>query len=635
MKVIFYFILYTNILFADTLDSLLTEYKTTSENSLKTVDEKLGHVLIYSQKEIRLMQYNKLSDILKELPLLNLNKNRYGLSSPSLTGTKTTTSGFFRFFINDHEISSAYDQSPSLTWGDMPLDFIDHIEIYYGDSSFALGNETGIYFIRIYTKSAIKENGGELKSIISSHGSNSQSMTYSQSFENGWSYLMFLNNDKTKETALYDGHSLYNNGDRRYLYLDISKDTAKINIGYTDVKKDNYLGLALDVPSDNGKIVSKDLFIDVTNYFLDDKSIKTGLSVDINDATSQEKNAQGMALVPVLNLSNMGLTIPKEFREDLQFTKTNAYISKTLQYENNNLLTTFGVKNKTYTVKDRTTVNFANITRNVGQYNNFDDETVYSLLFQDDYKVNDKLTLLANAKVDNYQRSGLLEDSTESLFRVGAIYTPFENFGLKSFYTQTYLPPSFYNMDFANKSKPAMESQKYKFYTVEGVFTEGESKFGVTYNHVKIEDFIYLTPVGFINIDHTIRTEGLIFDYEYSLSDKNKIHLNYYTTSLSETINNSNNGGYIKFMGGYNKIDYFTSLLYRNSYRYLNVEVRDSFDLGVGATYHFTKDFSASIKGINLLDKSTKSLYTKGFPGTSYALEDYDRSIYLTVKWIF
>lgn len=635
MKVVLVFILFANILLADTLDTLLQKYKNTSDNSLQTVDEKQGHVLIYSQKELRLMQYSKLSDIIKELPLMNLNKNRYGLSNLSLPGTKTTTSGFFRFFINDHEISSAYDQSPSLSWGDLPLDFVDHVEIYYGESAFAQTSETGIYFIKIYTKSAIKENGGELKSTLSSSGSNTQSLMHSQIFENGWSYLMFLNNEKSKDSTQYNGHTLYNNGNQRYFYLDAKNENSNINIGYTDVKKDNYMGLSLDVVPDSGEISSKDFFIDAAHYLSDDKSIKASFAININNQTYDEKNAQGMALIPVLNLASMGTTIPKELSEDLKFIKTNASLSKSLVHNDNTLISALNVINKKYEVNNRKTTNFLNQVTDVGQYNNFDEETIYSVLFQDHYKVNDNLSLIANAKVDKYQRSGFVEDLTETLFRVGAIYTPFENFGLKSFYTQTYLPPSFFNVDFADKSKPNIKVQKYKFYTVEGVYTADEAKFGVTYHNVKMEDFIYLTPIGFTNIDHIIKTDGLIFDYEYRFSQKDKIHLNYYTTSLSESINNSSKGGYIKFIGGYDKLEYFTSLLYRNAYQYLDIHVRDSFDVGLGATYYFTKEFSGSIKGVNLFNKSTKSLYAKGFPETVFALEDSDRSIYLTLKWIF
>jgi len=635
MKIILLIALSVGLLLADTLDSLLQEYKTTSDNSLQTVNEKIGHVVIYSQKEIRLMQYTKLNDILKELPLLNVNTNQFGLTNYSLIGSKTTTSGFFRFFINDHEISSGYDQSTSLSWSDLPLDFVDHVEIYYGESSFSFGNETGIYFVRIYTKSALKENGSELNGLITTKGSHSESFTNSSSLENGWSYLMFLNHEQIKYTTLYDGHKLNTNGDKKYLYADVSNETTKINMGYTDVSKNNYAGLALDATPDSGQNLSKDFFINYTHYFLDDKSLKANLSVDVNDRSYDEANAQGIGLIPVLNFSNLGATIPKNFNEDLRFFKTNAYLSKSFDVEDNSFIAALNVKNKTYDVQNRETTNFMNQTRNVGNYNAFDEETTSSILFQDNYKLNDTLILVANAKLDSYDRNAYLQDSTETLLRVGAIYTPTENWGFKSFYTQTALPPSFYNVDYADRTKPNLKSQQYYIYTLEAVYTEGDSKFGINYNHVDMDNFLYLTPVGFINIDRTITTNGLIFDYEYSFSNRDKIKLNYYTSNLSETVNNSTKGGFIKFMGGYQKFDYFTSVIYRNGYEYLNLDIPNSFDMSLGATYHVTKDLSYSIKASNILDKSTKSLYLENFGKTNFALDDNDRSVTLSFRWVF
>jgi iron complex outermembrane receptor protein len=635
MKIILLIVLSVSLLSADSLDSLLQEYKTTSDNSLQTVNEKIGHVVIYSQKEIRLMQYTKLNDILKELPVLNINTNQFGLTNYSLIGSKTTTSGFFRFFINDHEISSGYDQSTSLSWGDLPLDFVDHVEIYYGESSFSFGNETGIYFVRIYTKSALKENGSELNGLITTRGSHSQSFTNSSSFENGWSYLLFLNQEQIKYTTLYNGQKLNANGDKKYLYTDISNETTKINMGYTDVSKNNYAGLALDATPDSGKNLSKDFFINYTHYFLDDKSLKANLSVDVNDRSYDEANAQGIGLIPVLNFSNMGPTIPKNFYEDLRFVKTNAYLSKSFDVEDNSFIAALNVKNKTYDVQNRETTNFMNQTRNVGKYNNFDEETTSSILFQDNYKLSDTLILVANTKLDSYDRNAYLQDSTEMLLRVGAIYTPTENWGFKSFYTQTALPPSFYNVDYADKTHPNLKAQQYYIYSLEAVYTEGDSKFGINYNHVDIDNFLYLTPVGFINISRTITTNGLIFDYEYSFSDRDKIKLDYYTSNLSETVNNSTKGGFIKFMGGYQKFDYFTSVIYRNGYEYLNLDIPNSFDMSLGATYHVTKDLSYSIKASNILDKSTKSLYSENFGKTNFALDDNDRSVTFSFRWVF
>lgn len=640
-KIIFIFSILINILCADSLNTLLQEVEETSHNSLQTIDEKLGHVLVYSQKELRLMQHHKLSDVLKELPLINLNRNRYGLTTPSLAGTKTTVSGFFRLFVNDHEVSSIHTQSFALSWGEMPLDFIDYIEVYYGESSFYLGNETGIYFIRVYTKSANKENGTQYKTVFSNNDSLSQSITHSDNFENGWSYLLFLNQNKTNDDNEYKNQILHNDMKNRYFYLDINKDTTNINIGYSDVKKDSFMGLSLDVVSESGDANSKDYFIDVSRYFLHDESLKIGASYNIYEREYNEKNSQGLWLVPIIDLTqNPNNTIPKEFSENLKFTKTTGYITKKFKYNDNQFLTSFHIKQKTHKLIDRKTVNFANQVTVDNKFNDFSKETIYSFILEDNYTLNDKITLIGNAKFDKYDRDTYLEDSDEEMYKVGVIYTPFDNFGLKSFYTKTYLPPSFYNSDFASYRNKDIKTQKYEFFTSEAVFTTEKSKFGVTYHHVKIDDFIYFTPIGFENINHQIKTRGLIFDYKYNFSKNNALAVNYYTTRSSEQINNSDSGGYIKFMGSFAKVEYFTSVIYRNKYEYKpttsnHVFVGDSYNLNLGATYNYSRDVSISLKGENLLDKSTESLFTDGFPATNYSMKDFDRTVSLSLKWVF
>lgn len=609
--ILLFIILYTSV-FATNLDYLLEEYDTINQKSLQTVDEKLGHVFIYSQKDIKLMQYHKLNDILKELPLLNLNKNRYGLSSLSLAGTKTTVSGFFRVFINDHEVSSIYNQSAAVSWGELPLDFIDYVEIYYGESSFAFGNETGIYFIRLYTKKGVKENGSEINLKGSSKGSSSESFTNSRTFENGWSYLFYGNNQKVKETRTYKNDKLLNNSTRRYLYLDLSNENTDINMAYSDLKKDIYMGMSHDAVPDDGEMITKDFFVDVTKYFLDDNSLKTNISYDVNNLDNKEINQEGMSFLPVRRV--------KKLDKDLRFTKVKASVTKSFEYKDNNFLAGVSASEKKYTHGKNTN-------------NDFDKETINSLVFQDDYKLTDNLILIGNAKFDTYKRAGFLEDFSEELYRIGAIYTPFENFGLKTFYTKTYLPPSFFDIEYAFLDKN-LDIQKYKFYTVEAVYTTQKSKICVTYHDVKIDDFIYLEPtIGFMNIDHTIETSGYIFSYEYLFENANKIQLNYYTTTLSETLNNASKGGYIKYMGEYDKFEYFTSVVYKNAYSYKDINVDASYDLSLGVSYNINKNLKVSLKGENLLDNSTESLYADS--GKDFAFDDYERSATLSLKWIF
>jgi len=640
-KYFIYLFLFINILYAQNIDTLLQEYESNTKKSLKTVDEKLGHVKIYSQKDLKLMQYTTLTDILKEFPINNLNNNKFGISNLSLSGSKTDVSGFFRFFINDHEVSSTYTQSSSLSWINLPLDFIDYIEVYRGNSSFALGSDAGIFFIRIYTKNPMKENGSQVVGTIASHGTNSQSITHTDILQNGWSYLSYFNNTKEHDKRTYNNNTLENDAQRRYFYLNMQKENTSINFGYTDVKKDNYIGLSLDANPDSGEIESKDYFFDFTQNFLDDKSLKVNFAYDFSEVDYEEKNSSGLEVLPVLNMASLGTTIPKEYYQNIELKKYSGLLSKTFSTNKNNFVVGTTFQNKKYFTKQNRTVNFLNITTDVGQFTPFDEETISSLFVQDDYKFDDKLSLIGNAKFDKFKRDGGLDDFTSEHYRVGAIYTPFKKFGIKSFYTKTSLAPTFYNIDYADitdSNSYNMKNQEYKYYSVEGVYADEKSRFSILYTNVKIENFIYFSPVGFINIDdHTIKTQNWIFDYTYELSAKHKLQLNYYRTSLSETLNNSSKGGYIKFTGEFDKFDYFTSLIYRNGYSFTTVNVPNSYNFNLGATYHFSKDISISLKGENLLNKSTKSLYKDGLfdTGTNFALEDYQREVTLSMKWVF
>ncbi len=631
-KNLIYLLLSINFLHAQNIDTLLEEYELNTRSSLKTVDEKLGHVTIYSQKDLRLMQYTTLSDLLKEFPLSNLNKNKLGTPSFSLPGSKTDVSGFFRFFINDHEVTSNYTQAPSSSWIDLPVDLIDYIEIYRGNSSFALGSENGIFFIRIYTKKPSQQNGSQLFLSAASHGSSSQSFSHAETFENGWGYLAYLNISNSNDSTFYKTNKLHNDSEQRYFYLSLEKDTTQINLGYTDIEKDNYVGMAMDGVPDNGNIKSRDYFIDLKKYFLDDSSLKVQISYDRNEIEYKEADASGIGVIPLIDLANIPATLPKEYDQSNNVTKLNGFVSKSFSCNNNNLLLGLNFQEKKYNIEKNISTNFAGITTQTPSLSNFNKEQVGSILLQDDYKLNEKLLFVVNGKFDKTKRNGGLEDLSDEQYRLGAIYTPFENFGLKAFYTKTYITPSFFNIDYAREE---LKPQEYKYFTLEGVYAKDNSRLSVLYNDVKIRDFLYYSPVGFITIDHTVKTSGFIFDYTYEFSSGDKVQLNYFTTELSETMNNSSKGGYIKYMGSYGSFEYFSSIIYRNGYKYLNVDVDDSFNFSLGTTYNISKNTSISLKGENLFDNSTESLYKEGLLGNDFAMEDYQREVTLSMKWVF
>ena len=136
----------------------------------------------------------------------------------------------------------------------------------------------------------------------------------------------------------YKNDKLLNDGTRRYLYLDISNENTDINMAYTDLKKDTYMGMSYDAVPEDGEILTKDFFVDVTKYFLDDKSLKTNVSFDVNNLNNTETNPEGMSFLPVRGV--------KHFDKDLRFTKVKASVTKSFEYGNNNFLTGLSASEK-------------------------------------------------------------------------------------------------------------------------------------------------------------------------------------------------------------------------------------------------------------------------------------------------
>lgn len=635
-------LLINSVLFAENLDNLLEEYKISSDLSNKTLNEKIGHLNIYTQQQLKQMQYNKLSDVLKELPILNQNNNVYGVKNENIAGFYSSISTSMRIFINDHEISAVQTLSPFLVWDSLPLDFISHIEIYTGDSSFSLGNEPGTIFVRVYTKSPYQENGSQLTTTVTSENGKYMGVSHSQVLENDWAFLAYAGTQKEENSKLHKNQLLHNDSNRQYLYLTMQKENSKIDFGYSDLSKDNFIGLSRDTVPDSGEIESRDYFVNYSNTFLRDNSLKTVFSIDINERNYEEKNLDsnplknGISLIPVIDQTNILGTIPTYYDENLRFEKYDAYISKTFERKSNEIILASSIKQKRYILQDRTTISNTQ-TLEDKPFNDFDTETLYSLMVEDTYKINDKLNVMADIKLDTYNRNADLDDSTEHLYKLGLMYMPTDNLGFKLFATQSYVAPTFYYVDFQSPTVSNLESQKINYYTLENVYAYNSNKFNLILTNIQVDDMIYLTPKGFENFNDKVEGNSIMFKYTYSIDLRNQLMFNVYTVDSNQDEMNSSSGGNIKYMGSYQKFDYFTSLLFKDGYKVSNLNIDDGYDLNAGVTYNHTKNLSFSLKGENLLNNAIESIYRDTTNTTSpyFSLIDQERTYMMTMKWLF
>lgn len=147
----------------ENISDLLALYKEESDLSNITKKEAAGLLDVYTRDDLEKMQVRTLMDVLKTLPDIYAGRNYMNLTTLTRPTMQHMPSTAVRLYINDHDMTSASAGSSFLIWGNMPVEYIDHIEVYKATSSIEFGNENAIIVIKLYTKSAGRENGGKVR----------------------------------------------------------------------------------------------------------------------------------------------------------------------------------------------------------------------------------------------------------------------------------------------------------------------------------------------------------------------------------------------------------------------------------------------------------------------------------------
>ena len=143
----------------------------------KTKDESAGNLIVYTRDDLERMQVESLKDILKSLRGFTYLENRFGQPDILNADPITYYSKSVRIYLNENELLTSLSGSGFIIFGDMEMDFIDHVEIYEGFPSFDIGVEPATIVIRLYTKSPKHdEGGGRVKAMLGSHGTNKENV---------------------------------------------------------------------------------------------------------------------------------------------------------------------------------------------------------------------------------------------------------------------------------------------------------------------------------------------------------------------------------------------------------------------------------------------------------------------------
>ncbi|WP_434658122.1 TonB-dependent receptor plug domain-containing protein [Sulfurimonas sp. NW9] len=619
-------------LFSQELHSLLDAYKKESDLSKVTKRDTSGFLEIYTREDLERMQAHNLLDVLKTVPGLYLKRGANNLTLFTTASAQSTPVTFSRIYINDHDMTSSSFGSGFLIWGEMSIEYIDHIEIYKATSSMEFGNENASIIVKLYTKDAARDNGSKVRIIGDSRGGYDANIYTTDITKNGISYFAYANSDNIRRKTY---HNTYNNktydfkSDKKgyNLYGSLGYKDYKLEFGKYYKKNDSFIGIGTHKTPEGGGLDAQQLYIHLTKKF--PKRLKLQISYDNLEYNRQYNDENGIRIAnaPLINSYNI------KFNDDI----FSVILEKKFQNDANTLFIGSFYKYKAFTAKGDY-YDTALTYRHQNQLSN--SLNLVSLYAEDTYAVNDTTHILASVKGDFFRYQKDVKSQNEYLAKIGFVKAA-GRARFKFSYSKTYIPLAFYQLynpqNIPYRANPQLNAPKMDLFTT-GVYYQDHSKkhkFSLEFVHATLKDTLVYDPstvYGWVNSKEDIYKELLEMGYRYKFDLDNKIVCNIdfgrnsKDTNFSPAFETT-----IRAYNRYKKFDFYNELIYRSSYTLYNIYTKASLDFTSAVKYNYSNDFSVGLRGENILNRG----FALPYRGVSYAIPVTDQKFFLNMEYTF
>ena len=631
-NIIVTYLLLSSLVFAeDDLSQLLNIYENESELSKITKQESAGFIDVYTKEELKKMQAHNLLDVLKTLPSLYLTRganNTTLLAKPTVSKVSLTS---VRLYINDHDMSSSSFGSAFLIWGEMPIEYIDHIEVYKATSSIEFGNETSALVIRLYTKTAEREEGGKIRTVFDQKGSSDLNAYIAKNMQNGLSYFAYANIDNVKRDIYHNSYEdktyqLKSDKNGYNLYANLSYNKWNLELGNYHKKSDSFIGLGVKKTPGDGDLEAKHSYIHLSKTF--ENSIKLQLSYDdmLYDRVYQDEN--GLKVANIENtLDNYNIIFNDKI---LSFI-----LEKKIEFGSNSLLIGSFYKNKGFSENGE----FKNSRLNYEYKNNFSNSlNLYSLYLEDSYDFDETTKFILSLKSDFFRYAKDVKSQDEFVARTGVIKN-IDKFQMKLFYIKTYIPLAFYQtynqQNIPYKSNPNLNAPKLDIATASLRYRNKnhEAQIIVAANKL-VDGLVYKTQLanGYINSSSEVEFMRYQLKYSYQFDFQNKIYVDIFKGKNNKEVENSPKYGVnLRLFNQYKKFDFYNELIFRDAYEYIGVNMSKSYDYTAAVKYNISDDLSFGIRGENIFDAA----YRQAYRGLDFSIPVTDRKFWLNMEYLF
>ncbi len=592
---VFSFVLLTSLT-AEHLDTLLNAYENQNDLSVKTKKESAGNVIVYTSQDLRRMQVHSLEELLKSIPYYRYNKNSLGFTDVAYNGYIVSTANQARLYINEREISTPYFGNAISLMSQLDFEYIDHVEVYYGVTTFEFGIEPAKMVVKVYTKDPSRENGGQVKLSVGSRGTKEGSVAISEIFDDFSMYAYLGYKDlKDKKVTIQDT-PLRKDKESTHLFLSLQNENHRVEYNALSAHSDTFMhGENVDYIKNDGNANAHML-----GYYFDWLDDKLSISLNyIHLGTQADK--KGVEPVAIKHIQNRPIYIT-----DMHTKNEESTMSAMVKYREklyfHNLLFGLYVQDKKFNSKELK-LNGVNVSpKDFKMF--YEKERIYGFFVEDNYELANNQMLVASFKYDTIDIDRKDYKKKDQLFyRLGYIYTQ-EDFSFKTFYTRYNL--GFEPFVYSYSSNPKdIKNQTSQNLFLEFDLTDGSFDYNINMFYSKDKNVI-TSEYKNSNDNYTQKGASLSVVYDFDLL--NKLQTNVFVVRCDAdgfNMKDVHYGANIRLLNTIGKFDIYNELIYRGGYEGL----KDGYDFNFAITYRHNKDLSFFVKGENVFGKAIKTSY--------------------------
>ncbi|MDX1809456.1 MAG: TonB-dependent receptor plug domain-containing protein [Sulfurospirillaceae bacterium] len=635
-KVLFILLIFTCIIYAqEDITNLLSNFAQKSDLSEQTKKESAGFLKIYTRQDLDRMQIHTLREILDKLPFLRYNEDNQGRTSPFYIPYQPEPQDIIRVYINDRELVTPFRGNALGLFGQISMNYIDHIEIYMGIPSATLGIQTARITIKCYTKDPKREETNLVGMTVGSYNTKNIYGYSAQSLDK-FSYLAYINNRQLgKKHINYKGTKLSRDKDITNFYGEIRKDNLRFETQIVKGSLDNFIGNSLNMdPKSN--------YTDFSYFYtgLYYKNTDNGLKAFVNFA--QDRNNHYEKSKTILGI--MSLTTPpyiyayQDYRANMTARISDAQIYKTIKTNKNKLLIGIQSRYKNFNFEN---LRFGNI--HINNSANYNSEFILSTFAENSYLIDESNMVTSTIKYSHIAENGDVQDYKTYLGRLGYIYNN-EKWTSKTFFFVGEVTPTmqilFDNRVFYHQTTDLKKARKIAFGT-ELIYKTQKYTTSIFVDHSIGKNSVYFDGSAYRNFTSTNTIDTIDFTYKYMFNSLNSIELDAWTNRIykeNHPLGSVSNyyGGMISILNSIGKFDFSNDLVYKHWPEIQN----DGWNLNSSITYHYSRPLTLYVKAENILGKALKSdyyIYNSITNTTNYLnnVDSIDRRVWLKVEYQF